>query len=190
MPPVLLLLFPLAALACDLTGLLPPFPTVAPVFPETSFTPFPGLGDSLMSVGPAPIGTSLSLGNVELRVDDFVWPADDIVKRADGYPSTEAGEQFAVVDVTVTCRAASGESCNVTEFNFKMNGAAGATFYPELTMSFSDLRGLLDTGLVPAGESRSGYVVFILDRAAADLTLIYSPLAGVPGPSASFDLGR
>ncbi|HKY83248.1 MAG TPA: DUF4352 domain-containing protein [Anaerolineales bacterium] len=179
----------LAAMGCDASGLWSLLPTATPVFPETYFATLPSLSGSWESVGPAPIGSTLSLGQVDIVVNEVTRPADHIIKRADSYPALEPGEEFALVDVSVTCRAPAGESCNVTEFNFSLSGASGATFYPEFAMSFSGLRGLFDGEQIPSGEASSGDLVFVLSQGETDLVLSYASAAGVPGPRAMFTLG-
>ncbi len=177
-----------AAIGCDASGLWSLLPTPAPVFPETSFATLPSLSGSWESVGPAPIGSTLSLGQVDIVVNEVTRPADHIVKRVESYPTLEPGEEFALVDVSVTCRAPAGGSCNVTELNFSLSGASGATFYPEFAMSFTGLRGLFEGGQIPSGDTRSGDLVFILDQRETDLLLSYAPAAGVPVPQAQFTL--
>lgn len=97
-------------------------------------------------------------------------------------------EQFAMVDVSVACRAAAGESYNVTESNFSLDGEAQKSYYPEFAMSLDGLNGLFDGGQIAPGESLSGDVVFVVDREAAGLTLRYSSFPGGPGPQALFAL--
>ncbi len=182
----------LAALGCDasmLWAVLPtPASTAAPAFPNATLV-FPDLGDVFKSVGPAPIGSPLRLGDVEVTATDFIWPADHIVKMADSYPTPDRGEQFALVEVEVACRAASGESCRVTGFNFSMNGASGTTYYPVMTLSFTGLRGLFEGGEIPSGETSSGDLVFILDSGETDLVLAFGQAPGMVGGQATFSLG-
>ena len=55
-------------------------------------------------------------------------------------------------------------------------------------MSLPGLNYLFDGGQIPAGETLSGDVVFIIDREAAGLMLIYSSFPGGPGPQGLFTL--
>jgi len=191
--PVLALLAGLlATIGCDASGLwsLIPTPAATPytVFPMATL-PVSDFGAIFESVGPAPIGSPLRLGNVEVTATGFIWPADHIVKRAEGYPTLDRGEQFALVGVAVACRTPSGESCNVTELNFNMSGASGATYYPVFTMFLTGLRGLFEGGQILGGETWSGDLVFILDREETDLVLTYGGAPGVLAGQATFSLG-
>jgi hypothetical protein len=178
-----------AALACDLTSLLPEVSTPAPLFgqvtPPWATMEF-GAG---LSQGPVGIGQSLTLGNVEVRVNDFIRPANDIVLRAEGHPELEPGEEFAVADISSTCRAEAGGSCHITEFSFALRAAARRTYSPELSMFMWGLRGLFEGGELAAGETRSGYLVFSIDQDESGLELIYSAAPGGFGPQAVFALG-
>jgi hypothetical protein len=182
----------LAGIGCDASGLwalLPtPLPTPAAFFPIATL-PVSGFAGLFQSVGPAPIGTPLLLGNVEVTASDFIRPADHIVKRADGYPTLDSGEQFALVEVAVACHTPSGESCNVTELNFSMSGASGTTYYPVFTMFLTGLRGLFEGGQIPGGETWSGGLVFVLDSDETDLVLAYGQAPGMVGGQATFSLG-
>jgi hypothetical protein len=178
-----------AALACDLTSLLPEMSTPAPLFGQV--TPPWGTVEfgAGLSQGPVGIGQSLTVGNVEVRVNDFIRPANDIVLRAEGHSELESGEEFALVDVSTTCRADAGESCLVTEFSFALRGESRRTYAPELSMFMSGLRGLFEGGEIAAGDTRSGYLVFSIDQGAAGLELTYSSAPGGFGPQAVFTLG-
>ena len=187
---VALLPFLLAAMACGAWDPAALFPTVAPIFPESSAPALPDLVAGLASVGPAPLGSPLQLGGVQISVTDFIRKADDIVKRAETSPFIDADKQFALVEISVTCLAGGGGSCNVTEFNFSLSGRSAPTVYPELGLSFSGLRGLFDGGLMTEGTSLSGSLVFILDRSETDLVLSYFPVPGFGGARATFTLGE
>jgi len=175
--------------ACDASALAPGIPTAAPLF-GPAVAPLATLPDfsGAWSQGPAGIGQSLTVGNVEVRVNEFLRPADTVVIHADSYPELERTEQFAMVDVSATCLAKAGESCTVTELNFSLSGSSGMSFYPEFAMSLPGLNYLFDGGQIPAGETLSGDVVFIVDREAAGLVLIFSSFPGGPGPQALFTL--
>jgi hypothetical protein len=134
------------------------------------------------------MGQSLTVGNVEVRVNDFMRPADTVVVRADSYPELERTEQFAMVDVSATCRAETGESCTVTELNFSLEGPSGKSYYPEFAMTLPGLNYLFEGGQIASGETSSGDVVFIVDREAGGLTLSCSSFPGGPGPRATFTL--
>ena len=103
---------------------------------------------------------------MDVVVNEVTRPADHIVKRADGYPTLDPGEEFALIDVSVTCRAPAGEGCNVTELNFSLSAASGAKYYPAFAMSFSGLPGLFDGGRIPSGSTWSGDLAF--SRSAGD----------------------
>ena len=178
-----------AALACDLTSLLPEVPTAAPLFGQVT-PPWATLElGAGLSQGPVGIGQALTVGNVEVRVNDFIRPANDIVLRAEGHPELEPGEEFALVDISTTCRAEAGGSCHVTEFSFALRAGARRTYVPELAMFMSGLRGLFEGGELAAGDTHSGYLVFSIDQDASGLELTYSSAPGGFGPEAAFTLG-
>ena len=173
--------------ACDvLSGLAPTVPTAE--WPE--FAPVATLPDfgGTWSQGPVGFGQPLTVGSVEVQVNEMLRPADTLVIHADSYPSIEPSEQFAMVDVSATCRADAGETCNVTEMNFSLLGDSQKTYYPEFAMTLAGLNGLFDGGQIPSGETWSGDVVFVLDRDAVGLTLRYSSFPGGPGPQGLFTL--
>jgi len=138
--------------------------------------------------GPVGFGHPLTVGAVDVKVNDFLCPADTVVIHAESYPAIEPTEQFAMVDVAAACRAAAGETCNVTESNFSLEDSSHKAYYPEFAMTFDGLNGLFEGGQIAAGETASGDVVFVIDRDAAGLTLIYRDLPGGPGPEAIFTL--
>jgi hypothetical protein len=175
--------------ACDVWTLLPPLPTPDPAFgsPILPVATLPDFG-AAWSQGPAGLGQPLTAGSVEVQVNDFVRPADTVVIHADSYPELERTEQFAMVDVSATCRAEAGESCNVTEMNFSLEGSSGKSFYPEFAMTLPGLYYLFEGGQIASGETVSGDLVFVVDREASGLELAYSSFPGVPGPRATFTL--
>jgi hypothetical protein len=175
--------------ACDLSTFLPPLPTAEPMFGASLpvVATLPDFG-AAWSQGPVGLGRPLTVGAVEVVANDLLRPADTLVIHADSYPAIEPTEQFAMVDVSVTCRAADGESCTVTELNFSLEADAQKTYFPEFAMSLDGLNGLFDGGQIASGETLSGDVVFVVDRDAAGLILRYSSFPGGPGPQATFTL--
>ena len=177
--------------ACDGSVLAPMIPTAQPLFgpavaPLATLPDFP----SAWSQGPVGIGQALTVGTVEVRVNELLRPADTVVTHADSYPVLERGEQFAMVDVSATCRAEAGESCTFTELNFQVSDGSGKTFYPEFAMSLAGLRGLFEGGQIPSGETWSGDVVFVVDREASAPVLTYSAFPEGRGRKPISRLGR
>ena len=167
------------AIACDLTTFLPEIPTAAPLFGDEPALPWATLDfQGGLIQGPVGIGQALTIGNLEVRVNDFLRPANDRVLRAEGHPELEPGEEFALVDVSTTCHAEAGEVCNVSEFNFTISNPNRRTYAPELSMFLSGLQGIFEGGELAAGDTRSGYLVFILIQGDSGLELSYSPTPG------------
>jgi hypothetical protein len=179
-------------LACDASGFLPAIPAVpaVPTAEWPSFAPLATMQDfsGAWSQGPVGIGQTLTVGTVEVWVNDFVRPADTYVIHADSYPTLERTEQFAMVDVSATCRAEAGASCTVTELNFSLEGDSGKSFFPEFAMTMPGLSYLFEGGQIASGETVTGDVVFVVDRDATGLDLTYSSFPGGPGPQATFTL--
>jgi hypothetical protein len=178
-----------ASLACDMWTFLPPLPTAEPLgdFGLPVAPTFPAFGEA-WSQGPVGLGQALTVGAVDVAANAFLRPADSLVIHADSYPLAEPTEQYAKVDVSVTCRAPNGESCTVTESNFGLQSDSGKTYFPEFAMSFDGVYGLFEGGQMASGESQSGGVIFVVDRDATGLTLRFSSFPGGPGAQALFTL--
>jgi hypothetical protein len=183
----------LAAVACDFTGLLPALPQSEPVVSTPFWTSatLPSLPGEIgpWAQGPASLRQSLTVGNVEVTANDIRWPADRVVLHADAYPVPGPDEQFAMVDVSATCRHDANAACSVSALSFRLSSGSGETYAPVLETSFEGLSGLFEGGQISPGDTRSGSIVFLLNRGAERLTLTYYSSPNGSGPYASFILG-
>jgi Domain of unknown function (DUF4352) len=93
-----------------------------------------------------------------------------------------------VVDVKVHC-VSSDEKCHLTEFDFGVETKSGHDYPAELTVSYSDLKGLFEGGDIDPGKSMSGSLIFVIQKGESGLTLIYPRLFAFGG-SAKFILGK
>jgi uncharacterized protein DUF4352 len=137
---------------------------------------------------PAPVGTELTVGNLGITVTGIVSPADALVGKANRFKVLEKDEEYLVVYIKTRCVSKS-EKCHVTESDFGVHSEAGRDYPAELSVSFSDLKGLFEGGEIPAGQNLGGSLIFIIRQGDHGLTLVYPRLFSF-GSSAEFLLGK
>jgi len=152
-----------------------------------STTPISGLS---IPTAPAPVllGKEAIVKHLGITVTSVISPADRYMGTA-ALPSViQEGKEYLVVDVKVRC-VSSEEKCHLTEFDFGVETKSGHDYPAELTVSYSDLKGLFKGGDIEPGKSLSGSLIFVIQKGESGLTLIYPRLFAFGG-SAKFLLGK
>ena len=153
----------------------------------TSTTPISGFS---IPTAPAPVslGKEVIINNLGITVTRVISPADTYIGKA-AFPSVlREGKEYLVVDVKVRC-VSSGEKCHLTESDFGVETKGGRDYPAELSVSYSDLKGLFEGGDIDPGKSMSGSLIFVMQKGESGLTLIYPRLFAFGG-SAKFILGK
>ena len=153
----------------------------------TSSTPISGFSFPTRRA-PAPLNTELAAGNLGITVTGIVSPADTMVGKANRFNVLEKDEEYLVVYIKTRCVSKS-ETCRVTESDFGVQSDAGRDYPAELSVSFSDLKGLFEGGDIPPGQNLGGSLIFIIRKGDRGLTLVYPRLFSF-GSSAEFQLGK
>jgi len=136
----------------------------------------------------APLNTELTVGTLGITVTGIVSPADALVGKANQFNVLEKDEEYLVVYIKTRCISKS-EKCRVTESDFGVHSEAGRDYPAELSVGFSDLKGLFEGGEIPAGQNLGGSLIFIIRKGEHGLTLVYPRLFSF-GSSAEFLLGK
>jgi uncharacterized protein DUF4352 len=136
----------------------------------------------------APLNTELTVGSLGITVTGIVSPADALVGKTNRFNVLEKDEEYLVVYIKTHCVSKS-EKCRVTESDFGVHSEAGRDYPAELSVSFSDLKGLFEGGEIPAGQNLGGSLIFIIQKGERGLTLVYPRLFSF-GASAEFLLGK
>lgn len=158
-------------------------PTVEPTaIPTVKPTPTAQLGTRRDN--PAPVGSTITIDDMELQVITFTRPADSIVKAGNMFNTDpETGKEYLFVEITAKCVKDSTESCSISVFNLKMVGSLGIKYDAEWFLS--GVEGLLEDTDFYGGTLVSGNVAFIVGIDETDLLVIYEPFFQDP---AYFDL--
>jgi Domain of unknown function (DUF4352) len=153
----------------------------------TSTTPISGVS---FPTAPAPVsvGQEARINDLGITVTRVISPADSHMGKA-ALPSVlREGKEYLVVDIKVRCLS-SGEQCHLTEFDFGVETKGGRDYPAELSVSYSDLKGVFEGGDIEAGQSMSGSLIFVIEKSDSGLTLVYPRLFAFGG-SAKFMLGK
>lgn len=127
---------------------------------------------------PAPPGTVVLAGDLEIQLVDTVRPADDIVAKGGLLnPRPGPGNEMMLVNVSITCRPAEDvETCAfVPVLEFLLVSPIGV-HRPEWLVS--GLPDPLEGGEVQAGETVSGDMVFEVGKGESRLVLVYAESLG------------
>jgi Domain of unknown function (DUF4352) len=153
----------------------------------TSTTPISGFSIPTASA-PVSLGKEAIINNLGITVTRVISPADTYIGKA-AFPSVlREGKEYLVVDVKVRC-VSSGEKCHLTESDFGVETKGGRDYPAELSVSYSDLKGLFEGGDIEPGKSMSGSLIFVIQKGESGLTLVYPRLFAFGG-SAKFILGK
>ena len=153
----------------------------------TSTTPISGFSIPTASA-PVSLGKEAIINNLGITVTRVISPADTYIGKA-AFPSVlREGKEYLVVDVKVRC-VSSGEKCHLTESDFGVETKGGRDYPAELSVSYSDLKGLFEGGDIEPGKSMIGSLIFVIQKGENGLTLVYPRLFAFGG-SAKFILGK
>lgn len=123
---------------------------------------------------PAPVGTPMEAPNYTITLDGATRPATDIVMNANMFNKTpDEGFEYVMVEISVTCKI---DECAFTLYNFNVIGSESVVYDPEIMVSGVD--GMLESGKMLQGGTRSGKVFFIVREGETDLVLRWDPLLG------------
>lgn len=144
--------------------------------PASFFSPSGPAGSSLDH--PAPPGTVVPVGDLEIRVIGAIRPADDVVAKSSTLnPRPGPGNEMMLVTVSITCRPAEEvETCAfVPVMEFLLVSPIGVHRPEWLVVGLPDP---LEGGEVQAGETVSGDIVFEVGEQEGGLVLVYSEIFG------------
>ena len=155
--------------------------------PQVSSTSISGLSFPTARP-PASLNTELTVGNLGITVTGIVSPANHVIGTANRFNVLEKDEEYLVVYIKTRCVSKS-ETCRVTEFDFGAESDSGRDYPAELTVSYSDLKGLFEGGDIPPGQNLGGMLIFIIKKGEHGLALVYPRMFSF-GSSAKFLLGK
>lgn len=123
---------------------------------------------------PAPLGTAVSIDHMSLKVTGLIRPADALVAKGNMFNATPAaGQEYVFVNLSATCRLSHGETCGISDSDFKMVGSSGHSH--EAQTFLAGVSGLLGSAEFNGGVTRSGYVAFFVDKGETNLVLDFAP---------------
>lgn len=125
---------------------------------------------------PAPVGSEVIADQMAFKVLGATRPADDIVHSGNQFNKRpETGEEYLLVEFTVTCLKSSDEQCSFTPYNMKVLGSAGLEHNREF---ISGVYGIYEDMDLYGGATATGYLPFIIKEDETDLLLVYEPFWG------------
>lgn len=132
-----------------------PVPTEAPRATETPLPP------GSAKDNPAPVGTPVDAKEFSIVVNRVVRPADKVVAAGNMYnKKPEKGQEYVQVFVTISCTADAKTKCDASPYNFKMSGAQGIVYDPQIFMAGVD--GTLESTEFYGGAKLEDKSVFFL----------------------------
>ena len=126
---------------------------------------------------PAPPGTAVVAGDLELQVVGVIRPADDIVAEGNMFnPRPGPGNEMMLVTLSVTCRPEEDDTCTFAPvLEFLLVSPIGV-HRPEWLVA--GLPNPLHGGEISSGETVSGDVLFEVGEKETGLVLVYSESLG------------
>ncbi len=144
-----------AGITAQPTNTPEPAPTEAPKATETPLPP----GSS--KDNPAPIGTPVDAKEFSVVVNRVVRPADKVVSAGNMFnQKPESGQEYVQVFVTVACNADAKTKCDVSASDFKVSGAKGIVYDPQIFMAGVD--GTLESTEFYGGAKLEDKSIFFL----------------------------
>lgn len=127
--------------------------------------------------GVVPPGEVIESNRMAFVVRGFERPADDVIERANDFnPPPDRGEEYVLVDISITCLKDAPDVCLVSPLiNFKLIGSRVA-YAPRILLL--DVPHLLEGGEIQGGATACGKLPFAVDEEEADLTLFYHTIMG------------
>lgn len=135
-------------------------------------TSVPAIGTSRDN--PAPVGETVSVPNFAILVTAITRPADDIVATGNMFNTEpEPGQEYIMVELSATCLV---EECSFSTFNFNVIDSSGLVH--DAQSFVSGVTGMLDSGDMLSGGTRSGSVFFLVPQGDDGLVLRWDPFVG------------
>jgi len=130
---------------------------------------------------PAPAGSEIVVDDMAFVIVGATRPATDKVMAGNQFnTSPEAGQEYVMVNVRITCKKSTDDKCSFYTYNLKLLGSSGIQRDPEIMVAGVD--GLLDFTITEffGGATIEGAIPFIVNSDESDLLLVYSPIFGNP----------
>ena len=130
---------------------------------------------------PAPAGSEVVADDMAFVVTGSTRPATDVIMAGNQFNTQpEAGQEYVLVNVRITCRKSSDDKCSFFVYNLKMLGSSGVQRDPEFMVA--GVNGLLDLSITEffGGATIEGGIPFIVNSDETELLLVYSPFLGNP----------
>ncbi len=126
---------------------------------------------------PAPPGTVVLAGDLEIRVIDALRPADEMVAKGGLLnPRPGPGNEMMLVTISITCRPEEEDTCTfIPAMDFLLVSPIGVHRPKWLVTGLPDP---LEGGEVQAGETVSGDMVFEVGKRESGLVLVYAETLG------------
>jgi hypothetical protein len=126
---------------------------------------------------PAPIGSVITADNMKFEILGSTRPADDIIMSGNMFNTEpEEGEEYILIEMKIQCMKDEDDTCNISQFSFKLIGDEGVTYDAEWLVSGVD--GLLESEEFYGGGVVTGSLPFIIKETDEDLIFIYEPFLG------------
>lgn len=130
---------------------------------------------------PAPAGSEVAVEGMAFVVIGSTRPATDIIMAGNQFnTSPEAGQEYVIVSLRVTCQKTADEKCDFSAYNMKLLGSSG--IQRDAQTIVAGVSGLFESFGTEffGGVSIEGSIPFIVSSDETDLLLVYSPLFGNP----------
>ena len=127
---------------------------------------------------PAPAGSEIIADDMAFVVTGNVRPATDIVIAGNQFNEIpEDGKEYVLVEVQITCKLSSDESCSLFSSSFKLLGNAGIQYDADIFIA--GVVGLLEfSNEFYGGATVGGYIPFVVGTHESDLLLVYDQMFG------------
>jgi|GEM_PF-2100250 len=126
---------------------------------------------------PAPPGTAVAAGDLEIQVVGVIRPADDIVAEGNMFnPRPGPGNEMMLVTLSVTCRPEEDDACAFAPVLDFLPVSPIGVRRPEWLVA--GLPNPLHGGEISSGETVSGDILFEVGKEETGLVLVYSPSLG------------
>lgn len=121
---------------------------------------------------PLPYGSSGTIDSMIITILGVTRPANDIVVQGNSFNSEpEAGNEYVMVELSLSCTKDSNDKCSFSPFSTSLVGSKGVIYDAELFIAGVD--GQLETGEFFGGSTQSGKIFFEAGQGETDLILIY-----------------
>lgn len=130
---------------------------------------------------PAPAGSEVVIDGMAFVVTGSTRPATDIIMAGNQFnTSPEAGQEYVLVSLRITCQKTADEKCDFSAYNMKLLGSSGVQRDSQTIVA--GVSGLFESFGTEffGGASIEGSIPFIVNSDETDLLLVYSPLFGNP----------